>query len=278
MTRKTMTLEKLCTLIQMPEPVTKIVLETEGRIDKVRIQTYIQALFQPSNWMDGLDNIKETLGEDKDGFGMLTVMLIAALQSYEEYQKRDINDSIFADTFACFTRFVKEHMESYGCYGFDREWWTVRQLSLKLFRIGTLEYEMISKDGETELSLHIPSDSVLTIENCRASYEAAMNFFCFTYPSVSYDKISCHSWLLAPGLQEILKKDSNICTFQKSFQITEEFPEEEGYREWVYKRSKAELKELPETTTLQRNLKKYLLSGRKLGTAFGYLVEEPFIQ
>lgn len=272
------TLKELCQSIQLPENISEKVLEIETTMDKDAIQPYLNLLFTPTTWMEGVDQLKDFLKEDVDGLIMLTSMLLAALKSYERYQMLGISDQIYFNTFACFTRFVKEHKESYGTYGFDRGWWTVRQLSLKLFRIDTLEYEMIETDGVKELSIHIPSDAVLTTTNCRVSYEAAVNFFAYYYKEFQYQYMSCHSWLLSPVLKEVLSEDSKILQFQKSFQITKEFPEDKDYLEWVYQRSKLPLEELPENTSLQRNLKEYLLKGNQVGTAYGVLDETPFLE
>lgn len=278
MIEKKMTLSELLQRIQMPEAVSGIVLGFESEMKQKEIQQHLRLLLEPGTWQEGLDKAKAMFEEDENGLKMLTLMLIASLESYQNYQKIGLSDEVFEDTFACFTRFVCEHMTSYGRYGFDREWWTVRQLSLMLFRIGTLEYEIINKDENLELSLHIPSDAKLTMSNCRASYESATTFFTQYFPEVHCHSISCHSWLLAPELKDVLREDSRILTFQKSFQIVEEYPEDKAYLEWVYQRSNKPLEELPETTSLQKNLKTYLLAGNQLGTAFGYLVKEPFVQ
>lgn len=274
---QTITLKELCLKIQLPAAVIEKVLEIETALDKYAIQPYLELLFTPTTWEEGVEQLKDFLKEDVDGLIMLTSMLLAALKSYENYQMVGISDQIYFDTFACFTRFVKEHRESYGTYGYDREWWTVRQLSLNLFRVDTLEYEMIETDGVRELSIHIPSDAVLTTTNCRASYEAAVDFFARFYPEFQYQNMVCESWLLAPALKEVLKEDSRILQFQKSFQITKEFPEDKDYLEWVYQRSKLPIDELPENTSLQRNLKQYLLKGNQVGTAYGVLSENPFL-
>ena len=246
------TLKELCQSIQLPENISEKVLEIETTMDKDAIQPYLNLLFTPTTWMEGVDQLKDFLKEDVGGLIMLTSMLLAALKSYERYQMLGISDQIYFNTFACFTRFVK--------------------------RIDTLEYEMIETDGVKELSIHIPSDAVLTTTNCRVSYEVAVNFFAYYYKEFQYQNMSCHSWLLSPVLKEVLSEDSKILQFQKSFQITKEFPEDKDYLEWVYQRSKLPLEELPENTSLQRNLKEYLLKGNQVGTAYGVLDETPFLE
>ena len=53
--------------------------------------------------------------------------------------------------------------------------------------------------------------------------------------------------------------------------MTEVFPDHDQFLTWVYKRPDIPLADLPESTTLQRNLKKYLLAGGRIGEAAGIL-------
>ena len=83
----------------------------------------------------------------------------------------------------------------------------------------------------------------------------------------------CDSWLLSPELKKLLPEDSNIIRFQNKFRI-ERFDEENPYFVgWVYPGMEDLPREqLPENTTLQRNMKKYLIEGGKLGSAYGVYV------
>lgn len=64
---------------------------------------------------------------------ILCCMLKAAAISLEKYREQEIEDRVFNDTMKCFTRFVEEHKVSYGIYGFDRDFWTGRQLPSSFF-------------------------------------------------------------------------------------------------------------------------------------------------
>lgn len=175
---------------------------------------------------------------------------------------------------------LREHHESFGIYGFDREWWTVRQLSGKLFRIGELEYEFKEnrKNGKEQryISLHIPSGANLELEAVHRSYRLAGIFVCQYFPAYIHAKIRCSSWLLAPALRDVLPSNSKIIRFQKEFVIQHVEEESDSFMQWVYKRTDIPWESLPEETTLQRNLKQYILSGRKVGEGAGYLSEKIF--
>ncbi len=172
----------------------------------------------------------------------------------------------------CFTRFVEEHKASYGVYGFDRDFWTGRQLSLQLFRLGELEYEKVEeKNGERYISIHIPSDAILDSEKIKGSLSSAKTFFEKQVPS--WDKVpyKCCSWLLSPALKELLGENSRILKFQEMFTVEEVYKDSREFMEWVFKRRDIPLEDLPEETSLQKNMKAHLLSGGWVGEGMGCL-------
>ena len=90
---------------------------------------------------------------------ILACSLLCACRAYEEYQKKGISDTVYFETMKCFTRFIDETQKRTGRLAFDRGWWTYRQISMQLFRIGELEYEFVEYEGRPALSIHIPSDA-----------------------------------------------------------------------------------------------------------------------
>lgn len=92
---------------------------------------------------------------------MLLCQLEAAELCRENYQRQEIGEEIFVDTMRCFSRFIRECYEMSGRFAFDRGWWTWRQLCMSLFRLGDLECELCTGEGERVISLHIPSDADL---------------------------------------------------------------------------------------------------------------------
>lgn len=235
---------KLCRQIHMPEEVTNIVLSDEK-------------------------------GNEKLGFHTLTDHLNRACEAWETYQKLGLSEKVFIDTMACFSRFVGEHMVSFGHYGFDRGFWTTRQFGCKLFRIGMLEYELLEEKVERKISVHIPSDADLSLPLLRASYDKAKPLIAKIFPEFANAPWVCGSWLLSPDLQMLLPAGSKILKFQKSFALTETYVSEE-YKEWVYKRHDIPNDKLPEDTTLQRNLKAFLLAGNVFRCGEGRLIDDPF--
>ncbi len=260
------TLQNICENIELPLETTNAVLKIaeENRFS-------VNEIYEKLSTEAGTAEFKESLCDDKNGIKMLAYSLIACIKTKELYEKLGISDEIFYETIKCFTRFSAEHKDSFGEYGFDREWWSYRQISLKLFRIGELEYEIATLDNEDVINIHIPSNALLKPDLLHSSYKESYAFFGEFYPDYKYTNYVCETWLLAPALKELLPASSNILAFANDFVIDEVFPDVTDFLQWIYKKMDIPLEELPEETSLQRKLKAHLLSGGKLGEAKGHL-------
>lgn len=268
-------LKEICSRIELQKEVQEIILTMEENREFFQKDEDIRELTETENWQKAREDLKQSIGEDPRGLKILYCMLKAAVISWEKYQEQGIEGKIFEDTMKCFTRFVEEHKASYGVYGFDRDFWTGRQLSLQLFRLGELEYEKVEEEnGERYISIHIPSDVALDPEKIKGSLSSAKAFFEKQDPS--WDKVpyKCCSWLLSPALKNLLGKDSRILKFQGMFQIKEVYRDSDEFMEWVFKRKDIPLEELSEDTSLQRNMKAHLLSGGWVGEGMGSLKPE----
>lgn len=137
---------------------------------------FAERLCDPNGYAQAAEALHAALGNDPEGVKMLATMLFAAERTRQMYRDRNMPPRVFTDTMRCFSRFVREHKESFGVYGFDRWQWTGRQLSRRLFRLGALEYETVVENGENLLSLHIPSDADLSDGAVDGSLAAAAAF------------------------------------------------------------------------------------------------------
>lgn len=271
---------ELCREIAMPEPAAEIICQLAAEEVTLAADSFFDGLFSVSTGGEAVQQIKRAFeGKDPQGLRMLTVMLAAALKTKEECRRRGISETVARETLACFSRFVMENYRRHGVWEFDRDFWAYRQLSLALFRVGTLEYEMVTasrdigtvKAGAPVLSLHIPSDAHLTRESLNASYEAAKAFFARFFPDFHAQCACCHSWIISPNLQQLLPPTSNILTFQQDFDILEVDPDADSYRLWLFQTDETDPAKFPENTSLQRRAKAHLLAGGKLGEALGVL-------
>lgn len=261
-------MEQLCRAINMPEEVTQQLVQLH---DTMEWYPCLQLLMEQDTWQTGIDQLHEALGDDPQGIKGLCCMLRCALLARETYNKLGIPEEIYVATMGAFSRFVREHMESYGFYGFHREIWTTRQVSCILFRIGQLEYELKTLNSVPVVCLHIPTDVDLRPEVLRPSVREALKKLYEIFPEYADKTVYTHTWLLSAQLKEMLPESSNILRFQEMFDI-----EPEGYPgndilTWVFKNPNLPKEEYPEDTSLQRKLKKFLLEGNQFCNGRGYL-------
>lgn len=260
---------ELYKLLALPEEVTDR-LNAYAKNRKSTFHISIHDLKEDSELMQKLDQrIRSEIGADEDGIGTLWEELSIAVQSYEEYQKKGIPENIFTDTMKFCTRFLLEYYKLHSCYRFVWGWWFPRQLSLREFRIGTLEYEYNSE--QKRIYIHIPSDANLSCQSVSESLSQFRDFCRQYYPEWEGLEMWCESWMLSPALYNVLNDTSHILAFQKLFEVTETDYESMAVLDWVFPGYNKISEELPEDTSLQRNMKRYLLEGKKIGWAEGRL-------
>lgn len=226
----------------------------------------------------GLPDFSGGAPEEKgDGAAEAARQLLIAVENRWHGPWSALPQDVFVDTLACFTRFVKEHFASLGFYGFDRGFWTTRQINARLFRLGELEYELLREGEQRSVALHIPSDCRLEPALLNASVEKAKAFFAQYFPKWQDAPMTCESWLLSPALKGLLPPDSRILRFQRAFDLTPcPDDEREAVLQWVYRltppqQKNVSLDALPENSTLQKSMKRFLLSGGVVPGAEGPL-------
>ena len=198
-------------------------------------------------------------------------------ETYERYMEKKIPETVYWDTFRDITYWCMNCRNEFGEYGINQYDWFFRHIKLTIFCLGRLEFEWLKsewdfvykgrkvKRGEPVIFIHIPQGKKLEIEDCRDSIRQAQIFWGKEYIYI------CHSWLLYPGLREILKDGSNILEFQKLFDVIDvDYKEREA--EWrIFTKVAEDPKDYPEKTSLQCAAKQYLIQGRSLGNGFGVL-------
>lgn len=268
----------LCRQINMPDEVTIQITDIISNCDFTPITDAFNKLFDIAVGNEAFESIEAFCKKEHNGLKSLAVYLMAALHTKELYEEKGIDTKIYIETMIMFTRFVNEYKNSYGIYGFDRGFWVYRILAINLFRIGELEYEMYRMwqgieghfiTGEYVLYVHIPSDAILTRENLDKSYHMAGEFFKKFFKEFKYKCFYTHTWLLSKELKKLLPETSKILLFQSDYEIISIDEEDTSFMRWVYKRKYEDLHELTENTSLERNIKKHLLAGGKIGSGAG---------
>lgn len=262
---------ELYKLLQIPSEVIEQLTDYEtNRSQDIPPRIY-NKLFERSSWGEGIEALQKLLGDDENGIKILWEQLnIISCYSYDRYINLSISKEIFVDTMMFCTRFLKEYYRTFHIYRYVWAWWFPRQISLKEFRIGSLEYEFV--DGtEREIAVHIPSDADLSTESVKSSLNLFYSFRRTYFAEWKNVTLTCDSWMLMPELEILLSEDSNVVAFGKLFQIDSIDRTATWYMGWIFPGSDEVNESLPERTTLQRELKKYLLNGNAFGIAKGHI-------
>ena len=283
---------ELAGLLELPDTAVKALRELEGgALPSACCDGAISAVLRDLTDSAQAEGAWQTLrrllnvdaGGDPEGWKTLYVMLFAAARySWQRYVIEGMSADVFVATMKAFSRFVGENRIRFGRVLFDRAFWTWRQLSLRLFRLGTLEFETVegaevpsavrsSTGARRAVSVHIPSDADLRAAAVDESLAAWDDFAASHRRDWSQSPLYCESWLLASALAEILPPSSRIVGFQRRFRIVAENPDALDWREWIFDCNPAPIPDLPGDTSLRRAVKEHLMQGGNLANAMGVL-------
>lgn len=266
-----MTQLELYEILEIPNEVRLGLIDYGNQRNSEIPNSIINKILQRSEWDGGIKELQEIVGEDSDGIKILWELLnMIGNYSYKEYVKRKISEDIFIATMRFCTRFLNEHYQTSHTYKFVWAWWFPRQISLSEFRIGALEYEFVNGEDQ-EIAIHIPSDANLHKESVKQSLNEFIEFRNIYFSEWENVKFTCDTWMLMPELKELLGEDSNIVAFQNLFEIDTLNYGATWYMGWIFPGYENANESLPERTTLQRRMKKYLLDGKRFGIAKGHL-------
>ena len=169
----------------------------------------------------------ERFEETTDGGYNLLSFLYMCEKLKTKYDDKKIPHEILMDTLADIVIWCNTWSDIKDGLYLGECGWLKRHLSMKLFKLGRLQFCMgkaecdipkhnISK-GDNVLEIHIPETGPLTPEECEKSISYAKEFFAEYFPEFDYKCFTCHSWLLDRSLSAFLKQESNIIKFQNMF-------------------------------------------------------------
>lgn len=135
------------------------------------------------------------------------------------------------------------------------------RVSRELAEYKKSEWECIVKRGDYLLAVHIPRNTDVTHEAVKRDFSAALLQAKKIFPDYNVSHLMCCSWLLDHTLEELLGENSRIVGFGNEFIRFPVKSHGNEHKLFVFPGFKGELDELPEDTSLQRKIKKLLLSG-----------------
>lgn len=215
----------------------------------------------------------------------LAVILECAVRLRERYAEKGISDEVFLDTMSD----IKIWCENADNKGVKNYGWLKNHLKLELFRLGRLQFQLYEcknptlnykklpfSYGERVIYVHIPQGERLEREKCIESFSMAEEFFKKYFPDYKYNWYFCESWLLYEGNKEFMAENSNILAFARLFDHRYSVKIDEQAIERIFGKRQLFKRNYPESTSLQRRAKKYMLSGNRMGIGIG-VIERNFL-
>ncbi|MGN1450837.1 MAG: acyltransferase domain-containing protein [Eubacteriales bacterium] len=212
--------------------------------------------------------------------GMMQLFVLAHLADYalETNGGRGIPREITVATLKDVNIWIGNYMTQYGRPGTAQLGWLCHHYLGDLFRLGRLQFQLGRAgegvpSGEYVLETHIPQGEPLGNEACLESFRMAGEFFEKYYPGQKAEYCVCCSWLLCPNLVNVAGENSNIVKFMRLWTQLPHGGDDSAQavqRVFGFGFDREDLANAPEKTSLQRNLKKYLLGGGKLEISAGY--------
>lgn len=212
--------------------------------------------------------------------GLLPLAVLAYLADYalEKNNSRNIPRDITVASLKDVNPWVINYKNTYGKPGFAEFGWMINSYRGERFKLGRLQFNFghvneYIPEGDICLEVHIPQGEPLTKEACLQSFQMAKEFFKKFYPDKNPKYFMCDSWLLSPDLINIADENSNIVQFMKlwtQFPFQGDNSAQAMERVFGFNFKREDLKNAPENTRLQSNLKAYLLSGGNINMSAGY--------
>lgn len=225
----------------------------------------------------------------KKGFHILSrendLMRLAVCLKYAEYTKQQyekiaVSDDIFYNTM----KDIVIWCENNNNRGLKNYRWIENHLKCELFRIGRLQYQISKINsrkldyrhlplnyGDNVIYVHIPQGEKLIYSDCVNSLKEARAFFEEKFSSFEYQFFFSESWLLFEDNRLFMEPSSNILHFQSLFKIAVNIKNENQAIERIFGKKQIFKSKYPENTSLQKNAKKFICSGGKLGIGIGII-------
>ena len=123
--------------------------------------------------------------------------------------------------------------------------------------------EIIAKEGDRIISVHIPAGGSLDFEQNTADLKRAAEIV--TKHFGEFKLFYCSSWLLEPSIEKIMRKETNLTRFANRFTRYYTSDNAKDVFHYLYLTPDTEnIDALPEDTSMRKLIKEHLLSGGKI--------------
>lgn len=207
---------------------------------------------------------------------VMAVMLINSIPLLQHiYEEKQVSLELMWDTMIDLKCKFREEHDLSGIWGTGAIVWYCRVFTMRIIKLGRLEFEPLAykwetpyrgiQKGDPVMNMHIPSTGPMRIEDVLDAFKRAYQFFGYTEPM----PVMAASWLLYPPVcEQVMKPGSNLRNFYELFDVVESYEDPDNHNFWRIFNMNWEpgvLDRVPLDTTLRRNLHAFMKPGVNMG-------------
>lgn len=208
-------------------------------------------------------------------------LIFCAEETYSRYQQAGYSEELYWDAVKDLKYKMEVTWEMYGIWGTYCGPWLASFLLMKSFCLGRLQFEILPSEFHYEMAghtlkphdlvvnVHIPSFGRLDHDDVLDAYARAAKFFGHLFPD-GVVWFHCETWMLYPQVLALIPP-GNMRRFAADYDIVHAFIDplqDDRFRVFPVP-PHVSVSDYPETNTLQRRLKAWLLEGNTMGVGFG---------
>lgn len=136
------------------------------------------------------------------------------------------------------------------------------------------QWEKVFGPGDPILEMHIPAGGSMPPEACVQSLRAGFEFFPRYFPDRRPRACTCQSWIFNTQLFELLPADANLNKLMREVYL---YPVVSGPRSglfFIFFDENVEIDKAPETTSVQRAVKQFLLAGNRFRSGGMFFLQD----
>lgn len=211
----------------------------------------------------------------------LVFYIICSQYIQVQYAKRGLPLELWHNAMLDLKWKLFETKQVYGIWGVHCGDWFRPFFTMERFALGRLQFELVPslidcengyhvvKTADSVINVHIPSSGPLVYEEVLDAYSQAACFFGshFTGPAIPFQ---CETWLLYPRINRLLR-DGNLKRFTADYDVRMAGIDPRQDDRWrvFHVPNSTPIAEYEERTSLQQNLKAWLLEGNVMGIGVG---------
>jgi hypothetical protein len=199
-------------------------------------------------------------------------------------------------TMTVVARHAATHEKKWGTLGIDAGWWMFPILRGELLQIGVLKFHRLTlgvgslspapwlsddeakalgsgfRRGDAHIGLHIPEGADITPQALDLTFADARRVLARLWPTAQRRLATLQSWMMDSRLRDYLDEETNLVRFQRRFTELPLWREgDEEVIDFVFRRPTTALRELPQTTRLERAVVEVLQRGEHWHSQIGWL-------